>query len=369
MINSLDPNYKIIGSCAKKDKYLFGKPEKFFKSPRLSFIFRYTDPLKNPEAFRDDIIRACEAYKADLLIPTGTIVTNYLSYFKKEISQHVNTKLLVECYEKLRQLADKWDTYNLCIKLGIPTPKTALLERESNVEFVVNSFSFPVVIKPRHSYASKGIHFFQNSKALKEYIFKKRILNNNYILQEVISGGELHDVALCAKEGKTFSILTQQRLVSFYDFGGGGIINKTTYEPQLMEYAKKIAKYMNWNGLLEIDFIFKDNKYYLLECNPKVWGTTYLTTKAGLNMIQQMVDMLAFNKQTYFTFNYEVGLLYKWIFPECFASWFQKPRTIKRILRRFLNTFRNYNAKRTLINLNFKDIPHLIGIVLDKTEI
>ncbi|RLB11223.1 MAG: hypothetical protein DRG39_04620, partial [Deltaproteobacteria bacterium] len=324
VINSLDKSYKIIGGTARKN--LLFKPDRIFKSPYVSLIFRYTDPVEYPEIFKTDIINACNTYKADAVIPTGTAITNYLSYYKSDIAESTKAKILVEDYQKLSQLADKWITCNVCTKLNIPIPKATLIQTKEDVEQICDSFSFPIILKPRTSYASKGIQFFHNRESFKKYILNSKI-DSSCLVQELIEG-ELHDVALFAKDGKVLSILTQKRLLSFYDFGGGGIINKTTYEPQLMEYGTRIAEYLKWNGVLEIDFIKQESNYYLLECNPKIWGTTHLTVKAGLNVVQQLIDTFVLNKPVEKRQNsYKVGLVYKWLFPECVSSWFHKPMT------------------------------------------
>ena len=361
IINNLDPAYEIIGGALKKHKKL--NNDKIFKSKRLSAIFRYANPLKNPEEFKEDIIQACKFYKPHAVIPTGTLTTNYLSLYKQDIQKHTDTKLLVENYEVLSQLTDKWNTYNLCLNIDIPVPKTILLNSEQDI----TSLNFPVILKPRMSYASKGVQFFQHESQIKNFLYNIDVteIKSRFIIQELIDG-ELHDVTICSKDGNVFSILSQKRLVTLYDFGGGGIINKTTFEPTIMEYAEKIVKHVKWNGAIEFDFI-KDSRgnYFLLECNPKIWGTTQLTIEAGNNVAQQLIDLFVLNKDIKRNITYEVGLVYKWLFPECMFSWFQKPRNIKTILRRIFKSFKGYNGKRTIYNLNVKDIPHLIGIVLD----
>jgi carbamoylphosphate synthase large subunit len=376
VINSLDPHYELIGGTSKKEKYLFCNPDRFFKSKRLKKIFRYTDPRVDPEGFKKDIINACKLYKPDAVIPTGTTVTNSLSYYKNEINKHTDAKLLVEDYSTLSQLADKWLTYQICLKIGVPTPKTVLLNSNQQVMSLINSFNFPIILKPRMEYAAKGILFFNKKEELKSYLEKSPIFRDGYnqqlppyIAQEVIRG-ELHDVTACAKDGIITSILSQQRLVSLYDFGGGGIINKTTYEPTIMEYAKRIIKFVRWNGVILFDFIKdQEGNYFLLECNPKIWGTTQLTIEAGLNVVQQLIDYFVINKPIEIKDDYKTDLVYKWLFPECIFHWIQPPRTVNRVSKRIFRTLRKYNAKESLNNLTTENLLHLIGIVLDRSEL
>lgn len=374
VINGLDPQYEIIGGVARKEKYLLFKPDSFFKSRRLKTIIRYTDPTKDPEGFKNDIIRACERYNLDAIIPTGTTTTNYLSLLKEEINkQHTNTTLLVEHYSTLSRLADKWHTYKICLEANVPAPKTILFNPDEQTLSLLDSFKFPLIIKPRISYAAKGVRFFNSKEELvnhlKNFGEEYNANGSSFIVQEFIEG-ELRDVTSCSKCGSVISMLSQQRLVSLYDFGGGGIINKTTYEPIPMKYAENIIKHIKWNGVMLFDFIKnREGEYYLLECNPKIWGTTQLTIEAGFNVAQQLIDVFVLNKEIKRSENYEIDLLYKWFFPECVYHWFHNPRTLSRIRKRVINTLRTYNAKRSINNLNAKNLLHLMGIIMDKGEL
>lgn len=368
VINSLDPSYRLIGGTEKTNNIFSNTIDKYFTSSRLKDFFRYTDPAQNPNQFKEDVIEKCNFYKADAVLATGTTVTNYLSKFKKDISAQANTKVLVEEYKKLNQLSDKWKIANICEKLDVPIPETFLLQ-EYIEKHQPDNMTFPLIIKPRDSYAAKGVTYIRSYPEMESYIatFKasKKESYTDLIVQEHVSG-QLHDVTSCAKKGFVLSMLSQQRVMSLYDFGGGGIVNKTTYEPDMMEYAKRIIKYLEWNGILEFDFIRTDSgEYFLLECNPKIWGTTQLTVDAGLNMPQQLVDNFMFDIPLKTKTDYEVGIVYKWLFPECVYHWFSTPVSFTNILKRFLNTWKRYGNKKALNNINRSNLRHLLGSVLN----
>jgi predicted ATP-grasp superfamily ATP-dependent carboligase len=369
VINSIDSSYELIGATRKLQKHFLFCPDKIFRSNRLSGIIRYGDPQNNPEGFRDDIIAACNELKIDAVFPAGTLTTNMVSKYKKEISERTNAKMLVEDYEKLDVIADKWKTYQLCVDIGVPVPRTELVTSSEEMLNVADELKFPIILKPRSSSGSDGImfmnmknEFIELVKSPTSSIFK----NSNYILQEIIEG-DLHDVTSCSDQGRVVSILSQKRLVTMNDFGGGGIINITTNEPKMREDAERLIKHLGWSGILEFDFIkSEDNKYYLIECNPKVWGTTQLTVDAGLNVIQQNVDIYLHNKNPERITEYKIGLLYKWIFPECVGSWIQEPRRLSRIAKRIINTFKSYKASESLNNIRKENILHIIGNVFNR---
>lgn len=366
VVNSLNQNYELFGGATENN--FFFSPDKIFKSHRIKKVFRHPNPKKDINLFKEKIIRLCQDYKINAIIPTGTTITNCISQVKDDIIKETDAKIPVEDYSKLILLADKWNCYGICQKIGIPAPKTTLITSKENISEVISKYKFPVIAKPRLSSASKGIKIFHHSEELSNYFNSDKglsLLDN--IIQEFIKG-ELHDVAGISKNGENISVITQQRIMSLYDFGGGGIINKTTYNEELINYFKSISSHLKWNGILIIDFIKgTDDNFYLLECNPKIWGTTYLTVKAGINIPQILVDTFVIEKPIEKNNTYEVNFLYKWIFPECIFHWFTKP--ISNIFKRILNTFKRHGLSRIENNLKWADLRHLIGIVINKSMV
>jgi predicted ATP-grasp superfamily ATP-dependent carboligase len=365
-VHALDKTYDLIGgACAQSSvRFLL----KHLKTKRLSDVFWYSNPLRDSDAFLDDILKAVRRYKPDGIIASGTTETDYLSFHKKDIVEKTGTQVLVDGFDRLGRMTDKLEIFHICRKIGIPMPKTAQVKHISDLDRVIQEahIPYPVVIKPRHSYASIGVKFFYTEKEIQEFLNSQQLEAfadmGEFVVQEKLSGS-LHDATLCAYQGKVISILSQERLLSLYDFGGGGIINRTTYEPQLIEYTEKIIKNMHFSGIALFDYIKNGGNYYLLECNPKIWGTTQLTIEAGVNVVQQLVDTHIHGRQEIPKTEYEIGLVYKWIFPECVAHWFQRPRTFFRIITRIYNTFKTYEGTRTLTNLRFGSFLHLIGII------
>jgi predicted ATP-grasp superfamily ATP-dependent carboligase len=296
-------------------------------------------------------------------------MTNYLSEAKATIEGMSGTRVLVEDYEKLKALSDKWHTYKIAVRLGIPAPKSVLLDGSEAMRVGIDSLNFPVVAKPRVSYAAIGVKFFETREQFQAWLASDGCLNGDYLVQERVDG-ELHDVTACAQEGRAVSVLSQKRLKSLYDFGGGGVVNITTDEPKAREYAVRIINEVGWNGPIEFDFILAaDGDFYLLECNPKIWGTTYLTVRAGMNIVQQTVDVYMKEGALPAVREYQVGLLYRWLFPECLFNWIQKPRTMKNVARRIAETYRGYDAQHIESNINMADIPHLLGMVFDRAQL
>jgi len=154
-------------------------------------------------------------------------------------------------------------------------------------------------------------------------------------------------------------------MVSLYDFGGGGIVNLTTADSSAIDLVRDFVKGTSWNGIVIFDFIRSHaGCSYMLECNPKIWGTTELSTLAGANFVQQQVDIFVEKVAPRPIERYEVGLLYRYWLPECLYHWVHRPFSPTRFARRLKKTFRTYGAQRIEGNLRARNIKHLLGIIL-----
>nr|WP_320191920.1 ATP-grasp domain-containing protein [uncultured Desulfobacter sp.] len=375
VISSIDNSYEIYGGFS-----FVGSLKKrlcqCFKSDRVKELIYITPPSVDIEQFKNDIIHAVNKLQIDIIIPTGTSFTDSLSFFKEKIMMKTRSKILVEDYQKLEMLTDKWKFAQLCQEMDIPIPKTVVLKRVSNLnqERIEARIDYPYIVKPRKLQAAEGVFLFHSesdfdenySRLLKDYA---GVENGSFLIQEMIMGS-LHDVTSCAKSGRALSILSQQRMATWYDFGGGGIINKTTYETKIIEFVKKILKKMEWNGIAEFDFIKNANgEFFALECNPKFWGTTQLTIDAGANMPQQLIDFWVHGKDVQPITSYKVGLLYKWLFPYCFLHCLHKPLTIDRFFKRIKKIFKDYGCENKSSNIQIQYMKHILGSIISNTPL
>ncbi len=373
VINSLDASYHLIGGSALPPKRRRISPDRYLRSRRLRAVFRYPHPLRDPGGFVEALVAACRRYQAQVVVPTGTVITNQLSRHRQEVSERCGAVPVVEDYSKLGILADKWLTYRLCRQLDIPTPRSLLPVGSALGD--LEQMRYPLVAKPRDSFAAGGVTFLHHPRQVKEFLRQHpqdpALAEEDYplLVQEAVAG-DLHDVTACAFQGEPVSILSQRRIMTLYDFGGGGIINQTTHEPRIMDYAARIMRHLKWNGVLEFDFI-RDQKgnFYLLECNPKIWGTTELTVRAGLNVCQQALEIFLYRRRPSPPPPYRVGLVYKYLVPECLYAWSRPPLTWSRLRRRVAKTLKRYPPGPTITSLRRENLRHLAGIMLERSTI
>lgn len=115
----------------------------------------------------------------------------------------------------------------------------------------------------------------------------------DYQIQQFIDFDYLYGVDCSCINGKIIGIYsyTKEKGVNKTDyiFGFDHVIkNYIEYEP-VKKFIKKIIKKVKYNGFVEFEFLIKDNKFYILECNPRMSGAIF-DTKYYEILIKPYID-------------------------------------------------------------------------------
>ena len=258
----------------------------------------------------------------DFLLPTGTYFTNLVSQHKATLGQH--TCVLAEEYERLWPLHNKATCMDIATRLGIPVPKTYHIRSLPDLRTAAADIDFPVIFKGLDSWGSNGIHSTDatGEELVRQYLalcpeIEQHDGTDYPIIQQRIQG-PLEDTTAFALQGKTVAVLSQRRDVMAWLDGGGGIVNVTTDVPSIKEHTRSILRHIQWTGPIEMDWIRDPatDKYYLIEINPKFWGTTQLTISAGYDMPKWLLDWHDRGTAPAAVPEHRVGLMYRWLIDE-----------------------------------------------------
>lgn len=321
-----------------------------------SFFSRYSkgkilspNPLKDVSGFINSLIHQVKKEKYDVLFPVGVKSVLPILFYKNLFSQFV--QLPFGSYENTLLAHDKSILLDIAQKIGIPIPKTILPSTQTEMMSKIQSIGFPCVIKLRKSWSSIGIHYARNSDELISY-FKdsKNASQGNIMLdysepliQEYVPG-EVHDICVLFNEGEPRAALSQKRIKTYPASGGGGILNQTTNEPELIELAIKLLKRINYHGPAQVEFKIdsRTDEPKLMEVNPKFWGTLDLSIKSGIDF-PYMAYQLAKYGDVESDYSYEVDKIYKWKVPFDIINLMTSPKleVIKDVFQ--INPFYEYD--------------------------
>jgi predicted ATP-grasp superfamily ATP-dependent carboligase len=281
----------------------------------------------------------------------------------------------VEEYQKLQLFNDKKRTVLLAREMGIPHPKTLFLEDVwIDRNLTSESFDYPVVVKGRKGKSARQVWYAGNPSELESLITNLTTPTgvgisghdrSDFLLQEYIPG-ELHDVAAIFSQGELRAGLTQKRLLTKPSSGGPGVVNVTTFDGRLLDLAKSIGRYVGWNGVILIDFKIddRDNCPKLLEINPRFWGTTWLTIRAGLNYPHYLI-LQSLGKTIVPPVGYTRNLTGRWPLLEL-ETIFARPVTPVNLFVRAAEFIARFRGKDVVYDIDFYDLMPHIGMVLGR---
>lgn len=235
------------------------------------------------EKYIRNLIKICKEYEIDLVIPFIDPELEILAAHKNEMIAKCKTLVLISDPEIVKIGSDKLLTWKFFKSNGIPTPNT-WTKRDF---MVVPNSEFPVILKPRFGSASKGIKIC-NTKDEVEFYTKKE--EEDFIIQEIISGSEITLDVLCDTKSCCLSVVPRKRL----KVRAGEVERGMTIESQELIYLSiKIVELLKPVGPINIQCFLTEKGPVFTEINPRFGGGYPLSYYAGANFPKMILDFVS----------------------------------------------------------------------------
>ena len=189
---------------------------------------------------------------------------------------------------------DKRLTYQLAMQQGVPSPET--YNPDSLDDLVSLNLDFPVVLKPAISThlssvtKKKAYRANDMQELVSFYEMMAAIMDPSEILiQELIPGRaeNLFSFVGFFKDGVTVAGMSARRPRQHpMEFGRASTFVETVNVPELERLATQLLQGIGYSGLAEVEFMYdqKDERFELLEVNPRIWGWHTIAIRAGLDL-------------------------------------------------------------------------------------
>lgn len=144
------------------------------------------------------------------------------------------------------------------------------------------------LLKPRTSYASKGIHIVRNAK---EFDFYRESMGEGFMAQQLI-GDDEHEYTVGVfglGDGSHAGMIQMQRKLSQE---GSTAKASTLADVQLEEAVNRICHVLKPVGPTNMQFRYHDGGYKLLEVNPRISSSTSIRAAFGYNEARMSIDFL-----------------------------------------------------------------------------
>ena len=237
---------------------------------------------------------------------------------------------------------NKAQTNKLAKKIGINIPITFFPKCEDELENIISEFgSAGFVVKPVIGSGSRGL---KNEESIRETDLHEYIKKyGQVIVQERIPQvGEAVGVSVIFdKESNVKASFVHKRLKEYPITGGPSTDRVSIKNPELEKESIRLLKELNWIGVAMVEWKFdiNDNKYKLMEINPRFWGSLELATRSGVDF-PTMYAQLASEDQCKEISDYKEGVRCIWCFPGEILRYISTPWGKRENLWQFLANFR-----------------------------
>lgn len=227
-----------------------------------------------------------------VLFPSTDEHVRILAQHRKCLSDHY--LVTTPSWEIVQFLYDKRLTHQLAEEQEIPIPKT--YNPRNVADLASLRLDFPVVLKPaisKHFMAAtrKKAYRADNEEVLMSlYETMAEIIDPSEILvQEFIPGGaeNLFSFVGLFKGGVPVAGLSARRPRQHpMEFGRASTYVECVDLPELERLATQLLTRIAFSGLAEVEFMYdqKDERFELLEVNPRLWGWHTIAIHAGLDL-------------------------------------------------------------------------------------
>lgn len=275
-----DRRIKIIGLGVKNRMAL--------KSRHLSESYEI-DSLDSTEQIFDALKEINDSYNKVIVFPTGNDYWVKILLEYKEKLPH-----LVINYEKNSSLLMK-KSYQAEIaeKLGVPYPKSVVVEKTEQLYVIANTLKAPYVVKPIARNTGKEpfrIKMFKDDYELRNTLLKHVDSGYSFIVSEFVPGPDrnLYTYGSYAYRGEVKGSFTGRKLTQIPStFGVAGTAESLGNIPELEEQSLRLLAGTEFTGISQIEYKYdeRDNKYKLMEINPRSWLWIHLSATVDRNLL------------------------------------------------------------------------------------
>lgn len=284
----------------------------------------------------------------DVLIPVGYFSERTIIKNRPKLEKLVSVPVVDLSIFDVANRKDK--TMDFANRIGLNVPRTYKI---SGLDDLKRIRDFPVVIKAVEGWGNTK--YAKDSKdLLKKY---KKVMNNKIladalpIVQEYIPGNNGYGFYALYNKGKIVTYYIHKRLHMYPRSGGPATMACTYYHREIYEQGKKILDSLRWHGVAMVEFkrSEKDGRFYIIEINPKYWGSIDLGISAGVE-IPYYHAMLTTGSKTVIGKKYS-KCLFRWPTRDFLYAISGKNKTIE--ILKWVALFFNFDVKDNILLSDF----------------
>jgi len=276
-------------------------------------------PYENPAKFNEWVSSVICSRKIDMLIPTKDASVQALSKVEDQIRKYTNYPFISA--KTLDAVQDKYELLKVAKSFGILTPESKPIDTAgyftSHQDRELKKF--PLILKPQVSVQEDGNGpqkslpraYVASDEELNAFLRPLSDKNYKYLAQEIIPG-EGVGVFCLYRNGKSIMDFCHRRILEKPPEGGVSVLSESIPMPAgLLEKVHALLAHFSWEGVAMVEFKRNsDGDFYLMEINPRFWGSLQLAIDSGANFPAALANNNA--ATAIFSQAYRTGMRLRW---------------------------------------------------------
>lgn len=265
-------------------------------------------PMANSSEFIFSVEKIVKMAKVNIIIPLVTLELAKFAKYRDYLKKQYHCDVLVSREDTINIANNKIELYNRCSDIDISLPDYAVTDQFDKLVTLIDRFldtQSRCVIKPGLSNGSRGVRIISNEaqnfesvvlskpgslSITRDYLASLKS-NNNYLTQymvcDFLDGPEITvDLVVNCQEILICMMRTRDQMRS-------GISTAGTFffDYELKKILNRIVRLFDFHGPVGFQFIRTKKGYFLIECNPRLQGTSMASMAFDLNIPVELVKL------------------------------------------------------------------------------
>lgn len=258
-----------------------------------STAHRLVGPASADPAFLGHLDGAVRRHAPEMILPVGAAACGLLARHR---DRWPGVAIVLPDAATMDRALDKRTMLALAGRLGIPVPRTAEPHDDGDLARAADEVGFPLVIKAPLE-GRTGVAYVERPGELAAAVatYRERYglpAGTMPLLQQRIVGPGF-GVFATYQDGACRRIMAHRRVREFPVSGGESTCCELVGDERLLAAGRAMLDALAWHGVAMVEFKRHeaDGRDYLMEVNPKLWGSLDLALAAGAAFPLDLVRM------------------------------------------------------------------------------
>lgn len=247
-------------------------PKEWHYETKLCDLFYQAPYATNELDYVSFLIKVCKDNNLKLIIPLTDLEIDVINKYRSLFDNN-DLVLCMQTDQVLKIVRDKYRLHKEFENdVRVPSIRTCIATD------IPDDFLFPCIAKPYNGRSSEGL--LRNASKVQIAAIADKA---SYIVQEQMTGIVFTvDYVRCSKYNKDASVSRQELLRTK---NGAGLTIKTSCDLELLNLVSYIGNKLDVNGCVNMEFIYNNGMYYLIDINPRFSAGVAFSVISGYDMI------------------------------------------------------------------------------------